>query len=787
MQNDRKITISVGSSRKSTAWAPQVLLLSELYDKLRVPARSTETQAQYLAYPKPQQDDLKDVGGFIGGTLSGPRRKAGCVTGRDVLTVDMDSIPAGGTDDVLRRLGGLGCGFCVYSTRKHRPEAPRLRVVLPVDRTLQADEYEPCARRVAHYIDPGMTPFDPTTFEASRLMYWGSCSLDGEYIYQTADKPMLSVDGLLSTYADWRDVTAWPQVPGAQTAPVRLAAKQGDPTAKGGVVGAFCRVYDVPAAMEAFLPGAYAPAEGQDDRYTYTGGSTTGGAVLYDGGKFLYSHHATDPAGGRLVNAFDLVRLHKFGDLDDEAKPGTLTHQLPSYKAMEQLARADATVASLLAQERGEEILRAFDAVGTGVELGNDLKELLGRLGGEVLTTGVLRQLLQLLGVRVRLNEVTWHVEMSGYPASWTKANAENLLPVLLLDYLRLAKVKGAAKNTIADCLDVVAEENRYNPVTAMFQSAVWDQQDRIRELFALWGVEDVLSRKLVRKWLLQCAAMALNSETDPQGADGVLVLQGEQGIGKTSALRSLVPVPRMFKEGAKLDLRDKDTYMQALNSWICELGELDRTTARDSAGLKAFLTQDLDEYRTPYAKKAVQRPRRTSFCGTVNPKEYLIDDTGNRRFWTVPVTHIDLPGIFALTTEWKVQLWAQVAVEYQLLPSSFRLTGDERRQMEHCNEAHARALDFEDELRDLLNFDLEETLWGEFSAAQIATRLNGQPPANKLGRVLTKLISENPRMGVRIRDGRKLYRLPMLSSCAVSVISGGKMAVEHGGGAQQK
>ena len=360
MINDRQITISVGSSRRATQWQRQTLLISELYDRLRTPARSTETIAAYLSMPKGQQDDLKDVGGFVAGTLHGFRRKAGAVTGRDVLTLDLDSTPAGGTEDVIRRVEALGCGYCVYSTRKHYEAAPRLRVLLPLDRTATADEYEPCARRMAELI--GMELADPTTFEASRLMYWPSCCANSEYVYYAADKPMLSVDGLLATYTDWRDFASWPVVPGAQS-PARLAAKQGDPLTKTGVVGAFCRVYDIDAAMTAFLPGIYETVDAMPGRLTFTGGSTTGGAVLYDNGKFLYSHHATDPCGGKLVNAFDLVRLHRFGDQDDTAAPGTPSNRLPSYTAMCEVAAQDHEVSGLLLKERWQQATEGFGAV----------------------------------------------------------------------------------------------------------------------------------------------------------------------------------------------------------------------------------------------------------------------------------------------------------------------------------------------------------------------------------------------------------------------------------------
>ena len=118
--------------------------------------------------------------------------------------------------------------------------------------------------------------------------------------------------------------TLWPQVPGSQNLPTKLAVKQGDPEAKNGVVGAFCRTYDIYRAMDELIPGMYEPVESMPGRYTYLGGSTTGGAVIYDSGKFLYSHHATDPCSGKLGNALDLVRLRPSRALPPTACPPTV-------------------------------------------------------------------------------------------------------------------------------------------------------------------------------------------------------------------------------------------------------------------------------------------------------------------------------------------------------------------------------------------------------------------------------------------------------------------------------
>lgn len=194
MLNDKLLNITVGNSRKSVNWLPQEIMWSELCEKLRTPYRSTETLAEYMTFPKSKQDDLKDVGGFVGGTLNGSRRTAQAVTGRDIVTLDLDSIPAGETDNALRRIDGLGCGYCVYSTRKHCEAAPRLRVLIPLNRTCTNDEYEPLARKLAEFI--GMELCDPSTFEASRLMYWPSCSADSNYIFTYADKPFIDADGI---------------------------------------------------------------------------------------------------------------------------------------------------------------------------------------------------------------------------------------------------------------------------------------------------------------------------------------------------------------------------------------------------------------------------------------------------------------------------------------------------------------------------------------------------------------------------------------------------------------
>ena len=483
---DRLISISTGGSRKATNWPPCNFMWSELTEKLRTPMRSTETLTEYLNMKKFQQDELKDVGGFVGGTFAGARRKADSVIGRDIVTLDLDNIPAGGTQEVLRRIEGLGCGYCVYSTRKHREEAPRLRILLPIDRTVSADEYIPIARKVAQHI--GIEMCDKTTFEPSRLMYWPSVSADGIYVYYCGDKPLLSADGVLSLYADWHDYTSWPRVPGAQEDLERRIKKQENPTAKDGIVGAFCRTYNIYQAMNEFIPGEYLPTD-SPDRFTYAGGSTTGGAVIYDNGNFLYSHHATDPCSGRLVNSFDLVRLHKYGMLDEEAKPDTPLAKLPSYVAMCEFAVKDTYVAALANKERHDRVVEAFQgASGTDEDTLNWFSQLaVSPTTGQLQKTSdnvlIILDNDPLLKDRILYDEfakrlivadtLPWDMQHPGR-REWKDSDDSGIRWYLEKSYIITGKEK------ISDAIEICANSHSFNEVKDYLTGLEWDGMPRL-------------------------------------------------------------------------------------------------------------------------------------------------------------------------------------------------------------------------------------------------------------------------------------------------------------------
>jgi predicted P-loop ATPase len=240
-------------------------------------------------------------------------------------------------------------------------------------------------------------------------------------------------------------------------------------------------------------------------------------------------------------------------------------------------------------------------------------------------------------------------------------------------------------------------------------------------------GIYDDFHKSLVKKWAIQTIAVLYNSDENPIATQGLLVLQGEQGIGKTQLFRHLAIKEQFFKGGAVLDMRNKDTLMSATKVWICELGELDCTTKKEQSAVKAFLTEQTDRFREPYARNEIVRPRRTSFCGTVNPKAFLCDETGNRRYWTISVDKIDIRKIFEYDSEWYAQFWRQIHAEYINNPKGYLLTKDEQDIVNRSNEQFETLLSGEDEFITMFDTETEQSKWQPLTAAQIADLLNEQ------------------------------------------------------------
>jgi hypothetical protein len=697
--------ISAAGSRKSTVWLPQKLFLSEFYERLKVPTRGTETMAEYLMLPKSRQDEIKDNGGFSGGTFKDNRRKAQNVIGRDLLTLDLDNIPAGGTQEVLRRIAGLGCNAAVYSTRKHEESRPRLRVIIPTNRTATADEYEPLIRKTAQLI--GTEFCDPTTFEASRLMYWPSCCSDSQYVFMYWDKPFLSVDGVLTMYKDWRDVSEWPQVPGAQQTHVKQAAKQGNPVEKTGVIGAFCRTYDIYRAMEVFIPGTYIPCEDGSGRFTFSGGSTTGGAVIYENGNFLYSHHSTDPAGGKLCNSFDLVRLHKFSELDYEVKADTPVNKLPSYIAMCELAVKDVQVTALINQEKYEKATQVFSE--TLEDNANWILKLkLNPVNGTPLKT--IENVLILLENdpnikgRIRLDVFAKSI-MGTSPLPWAPRDTEkgefrwkdeddSGLRIYIEKILGIKNREG-----IQDALSQCSLRNQFNPVVDYLNSLEWDGVRRLDKFYIdyLGAADSAYTRAVARKSHVAAVARVMMPGIK---YDTMPVLTGAQGLGKTTLIQKL---GRSWFSNSIESFEGKDAVELLQGIWIVEIGEMSAYDRSDLETIKGFLSRCDDQYRAAYARKAEKHLRSCVFFGTSNKDDYLRDSTGGRRFWPVDVgIQKNTKSVFTDLDAEIDQLWAE-AVFYWRMGEPLHLSGQLEEEAKKQQECHSETDAREGVIRDFV------------------------------------------------------------------------------------
>lgn len=705
MQNDRRITITTGSSRKATQWNAQQLRWSELVAKLATPMRGTETLEEYLKLPKPKQDSLKDVGGYVAGTLEGRQRKASAVTGREVVTLDMDNIAPGGTQGVLQRIEGLNCAYCVYPTRKHSEAAPRLRVLIPLSRTCTADEYEPIARKLAEYI--GMEQCDPTTFEASRLMYWPSCCADSTYVYTYGDKYFADPDGILGMYADWRDVKQWAGL----TAPkIPRGTKQADPTEKSGVVGAFCRIYDVYRVIAEILPDRYTVCD-TGDRFTYAGGTTTGGAVVYESGKFLFSHHAHDPAGGKLCNAFDLMRLHLFGDKDSDAKPDTPTNKLPSYQAACDYAVKDTGVAQLLLQERYAAATAAFGAAPAENADWMQRLQVHSESGKPLKTTDNVLIILEndpnLKGKFVFeefsnrilcLGALPWND--SPEVRDWTDNDDAGLRHYIEKVYA----VTG--KDRISDAVSLCCHRNKINAVQDYLKGLPeWDGVPRVETLYIdyLGAADSAYTRAVARTSLTAAVARAMIPGIK---YDYMPVLAGPQGLGKSTLLRLLAP--KWFNDSLTT-FDGKDAYETIQGSWIMELAELVGMSKADDNKIKQFLSKQEDIFREPYGRRTGRYPRRCVFFGTTNEEEFLRDHTGNRRFWPVECgVQQPAKSVFTELAANVPQIWAEALTLWHNGEKLYLLPEVEA-YAKQAQEEHSEHSAKEGVIRDFLDREIPE------------------------------------------------------------------------------
>ena len=664
------LTISVGESKRSTHWVPKEVTWEQLCNKLSKPKYTEETMAEYAAMSKDQRGEIKDVGGFVGGRIEGGNRKAGAITDRQLVCLDADFGDMS-LWDVWDMMVSKAC--VMHSSHSSTPDQLRLRLIIPLSRAVSAAEYEPIARRIAEWL--GIEAFDDTTYEASRLMFWPSCPKDAEYIFRVYESDeWLDPDEILATYEDWTDMRSWPTSNRQSTAVVKMGAVQGDPLTKPGIIGAFNRAYTITEAIETYLPGVYEPCG--ENRWTYTAGTGTGGAVTYDNDTFIYSHHDTDPTSRRLCSAYDLVRIHLYGDQDEGSDAGI--SDLPSMNAMKALCQNDEKVQKELAEGLKQTPESVFDK-----------KTDLTRFTGDLTEVGISVILSDAYGYGVMHNKAFGWMFWDG--TRWViDAQAEaNMLIMRFTDGLyQTARMRmqmatdDATRKVVKAEMDAVKKLRTATglahlvailksianePQTKSFDAEPWD-------LNTPDGIVDLRTGNIrahdpkarctkctnvapgsigAKKWqdfidhisagdkefadyLQQLAGMA---SVGAVYEEGLIISYGPGGNGKSTFFGALCEVLGDYAKPVNADVlapswgRPDQSYVAALRGVrLAVLGETEDSAVMSAASLKRITSQDVISARSLYKDPMEFTPTHTTIMHTNHLPRLTATDGGTIR-----------------------------------------------------------------------------------------------------------------------------------------------------------
>lgn len=632
LKHDYPIDIATAHSRLSKKWKNKETTWAKLVQRCSETKRTGESISEYAKMSKDEQSNIKDVGGFVGGYLSGGVRKTANVMWRSIATLDIDYGRPDLWDEFTME---FSFAAMLYSTHKHSKKKPRYRLVFPLSRQVRPDEYEPLCRMLASKI--GIEVFDDTTYQLARLFYYPSTSRDGDFVFEYQDGEACNVDEFLKMYRDYKDVATWPTSSRENDLIAKTAKIAGDPTEKSGLIGAFCRAYTIEDAIDTFLSDVYEKTA-HEGRYTYVNGSVAAGLVCYEG-KFAYSNHETDPASKQLCNAFDLCRIHLFG-IHDEGSRVTDVTRLPSYQKMQDFAAKDKRVKVLLTKERRGQANEDFAGMVTTEDSTPDkwMGDLdLDRKGAIKSTASNIIAILendQKLKGHVWQNlfngfiYVTRGLPWNGEATQWGNTDDANLRIYLEQHY----GVTG--KDKIKDAMVAVVTRHRVHPIRDYLNHLKWDGVPRLDHLIIDYvGAEDnELNRVMTRKHFTAAVARVMNPGCK---YDYCLIIAGAEGIGKSTLFN--VMGGDWFSDSL-VTMEGTKGMEQARNGWVIELPELGSIKRSDVEQVKAYISRQIDSYRPAYGSVNEAHPRQCIFCGTTNETYFLKGETGNRRFWVIKV-----------------------------------------------------------------------------------------------------------------------------------------------------
>lgn len=673
-----KLTIATANSRKSIKWKNIDTEWETLAKKLMTRFDTYETAEEYERMTKEQKGEVKDVGGFVGGFVRGGKRVKGAIAYRSLLTLDIDKA----TKTTAKKIKNLfkDYNFVVYSTHSHTEKSPRLRLVMPLSVTLDDGmKYEAFGRYIADCV--GIETIDGTTFQMERLMYYPSSSKGAEFVsFGNVDKENINpVEILASKYVDYRNTDEWAKTKEEESQKKQFKPNNiqhtenaerkmiQDPTEKNNIVGDFCKVYDIHKAISKFLPNVYQQNDAR--HYTYANGSGSRGLVVLDDGAVAYSHHSTDPAHGRGLNAFDLVRVHLFEYLDNNAHPNTKLKNLPSMQAMAKLIEKDTELKTYMITQKaikdfGDFYNMDFEEVKTKERQSTKEEKTVSKTEErakekqpeewlvniaellDINKDGAIRQTAKNLDLLINndptLKDAIYFDEFANKriitqslpwreierPTGWTDEDEAGLRGYLETKY------GITQQNKTTDAITRAFANRKKNPPLEFIQSAKWDGVPRVDTLFIDYlGAKDTpLIRELTRKTLVACVARILSPGIK---YDQITVFVGREGIGKSTMIKAL---GREWYSDSLHTLEGKDAMEQISGAWLVELAELQALKKTEITAVKAFVSKQSDRYRPAYARNSVEIPRQCVFFATTNEQTFLKNETGNRRFWTIAV-----------------------------------------------------------------------------------------------------------------------------------------------------
>ena len=632
--SERKYSIAVGNSCETKFWSNEEVTFDELCQRLSNTKYTSETIEQYKHFNKEERNKAKDNGGFVGGKLKGTKRGVSEVLFRSMLTLDLDKAKVGFIDKFTAESKYLSC---LYTTHSHTKEEPRCRVIVPLSRDVTPDEYNAIARLFASQF--GIEQFDACSFRIAQLMFYPTTPKDGEFIFKKIEGEVLNPDEFLADYPMWHDISTLPLTPDELPKNnVQKGRKKKDPTELKGVIGAFCRAYTVQEAIETYLSDVYEPTD-KSNRYSLKSADSKGGLIIYDD-KYAFSHHATDIACGKELNAFQLIMLHLFGSDNNDA-----------VKKMKEVARDDEHVRTQLILDNGEfdedEINDDSQSESPVVSKAKPIKDWISKLSigidGAIENTSknleiILENDKNLQGFAY--NELSNRVEVIGRvpwdrPKDnrfWREADESQLRLYIDKKYIEFKERNfEVAFNSIVD-------NRRFHPVRDYLDTLPkWDGFKRVEEVFIkfLSADDNDYTRAITKKTFAACVARAYHPGTK---FDSIPVLDGAQGIGKSTLIKYLAG-EEFFSDNLSLtDMNDKTAAEKIQGNWLIEIGELSGMKKADIEKVKSFVSTTDDKYRASYGRVVESHPRQCVIFATVNGdgRGYLRDITGNRRFWIV-------------------------------------------------------------------------------------------------------------------------------------------------------